>query len=147
MSEMRNKGRSVGEAFQYINWFESMEALVRLPFSMFAEYVPDGNRDYERGEVVRSGCNKWLLQGNGRLDPNKALDAQSLLKLLRDSNSHDPDGTPRNWHREEYCLKGFQRYYDDGDPGRTGWYEVISERVDSATNPNNDMQNWRKVED
>lgn len=39
-----------------------MDALVRLPYMLFPEYVPDGNRQYERGQVVREGTYKYLLQ-------------------------------------------------------------------------------------
>jgi len=115
-----------------------MEALVRAPALIFSEYVPDGKREYNRGEVVREGSSKWLLQNWGKLDPGIPLNQQNLCKLFRDSGRYP-------WVREEYCLKGFERYYDDGDPGRTGWYVVISERVDSGTPPPNDSQNWQKI--
>jgi len=84
------------------------------------------------------------LQNWGRIDVDNPPPTNPLCKLFRDSGRYDPDGTPRNWVREEYCLKGFERYYDGGDPQRTDWYAVKSGRVDSATPPPNDAQNWQK---
>jgi len=134
MSRAREAGRSAWDFTQYIDWFFSMEALVRASFTIFSEYVPDGTREYNRGEVVRDGANKWLLQNWGRLDPNIPLNQNPLLKLFRDGGRYE-------WVREEYCLKGFERYYD-GD-----WYKVIAERADSAIPPPNDGQNWEKIEE
>jgi len=76
----------------------------------------------------------------------------SLSKMLynkpyfRDARGYDNDGTPRKWVPKEYCLNGFPRYCDGGDPQRTGWYIVISDRVDSATPPPNDAQNWKRLD-
>jgi len=142
MSKARDTGLQIGEAFKYIDFFsgKSMEALIRLPYLLFSEYVPDGNREYERGEVVRVGNCKYLLQNWGKLNPDIPLSQQSLCKLFRDSGRYE-------WVREEYCIKGFERYYQDSDPNRTGWYRVISERVDSGTPPPNLIGiDWEKVE-
>jgi len=115
-----------------VDWYFSMEALVRAPHMIFAEYVPDPNREYARGNVVREGQNKWLLQNWGRLDPNIPLGQQNLLKLFRGGERYE-------WVREEYCIKGYERSYEGV------WYRVISERVDDSTPPPNSPQNWLKI--
>lgn len=146
MSKARDAGKSIGEALTKVNWYWSMDALVLLPALLFAEYVPDSNRMYSRGEVIRTGSNKWLLQGDGRIDPNNPPATNSLCKLFRDDGRYDPDGTPRNWWREEYCVRDFERYYEDpNQPKNTGWYRVIVDRVDDATPPPNEPQSWEKV--
>lgn len=149
MSAIRDKAKGVGEAISLIDFSTSernMVALVKLPALLFAEYVPDGERVYERGEVIRVGSNKFLIQNFGKIDPNNPPRIESnqvepsLCKLFRDGGRYD-------WVREEFCLQGFERYYDDGDANRTGWYRVISARVDSGTPPPNDYQHWEKIED
>ena len=129
----REKGHQIGEALTYVNFYWSMDALVRLPAMLFQEYAPDGNRQYERGQVVRQGSYKYLLQGDGKLDPGRPLSELSLLKLFRDSNRYE-------WVREEYCIRGFERSYNDI------WYRVKVDRVDSATPPPNDNQSWEVIE-
>ena len=104
------------------------------------EYVP--NKTWERGKFTRVGNNKYLFEGDIRLNDGES--PASRCKLFRDENANNPDGTPRSWVREEFCIKDTLRYYSDGDPGRTGWYRVISDRVDSATPPPNDTMNWSK---
>jgi len=84
------------------------DALVTFPYLCFEEYVPDAERQYERGQVVRESCCKYLIQNDGvRIDVSRPLREQ--LKLFRDSGRYDEDGAPRTWVREEYCLNGFQR--------------------------------------
>ena len=147
--QARETGRQIGEAISLIDFSISkrnMIALVKFPALLFAEYVPDGNREYERGEVIRVGNYKFLLQNWGKIDPNNPPRVEgnqvypSLCKLFRDAGRYD-------WVREEFCLKGFERHYDDGDANRTGWYRVVSDSVDSGTPPPNDSQNWQKVID
>ena len=149
MSEIKDKAKQIGEAINLIDFSVSernMIALVKLPSLLFAEYVPDGNREYQRGEVIRVGSNKFLLQNWGKIDPSNPPRIEnnqvqpSLCKLFRDNGRYD-------WVKEEFCLKGFKRYYNDGDPNRTGWYVVVSERVDSGTPPPNDSMNWSKLID
>lgn len=147
MSRARDTGKSIGEAFQYIDFFSGKgpDALVRLPYLIFPEYVPDPQRDYQRGEVIRVGNNKYLLQNWGKIDDNNPPRIEGtqcyppLCKLFRDSGRYD-------WVREEYCIKGFERYYDDGDPNRTGWYRVITENAgDNNTPPPGVPQTWEKL--
>ena len=146
MIDFKEFGKQIGEAIRLIDFSVSernMVALVKLPAFLFPEYVPDGQREYQRGEVIRVGNNKYLLQNWGKIDPKNSPRIEngrvepSLCKLFRDGGRYE-------WVREEFCLRGFERYYDDGDPGRTGWYRVVSESVDSGTPPPNDSQNWEK---
>ena len=138
MNPARDAGLSVGAAFRYINFFYAMGALVRLPYLLFPAYVPDGDRQYNQGEVIRVGAEKYLLQNWGGIDPNTPPPTNPLCKLFRDGGRYP-------WVREEYCLKGFERYYDDGDPNRTGWYAVTADYVDDATPPPNAPNMWEKV--
>jgi len=119
------------------------EFLIYCPAQLIPEYEYVPNKNWLRGKFTRVGNDKFLLTGDGRI--NESPVTSSLCKLFRDENSHNPDGLPRHWVREEFCIKDTERYYDDGDPGRTGWYKVISERVDSSTPPPNDYQNWEKL--
>ena len=147
MNGLLEMGKSIGEALRMIDYSVSercMTALVKLPALPFEEYVPDGNREYERGEVIRVGNNKFLIQNWGKIDPanpprveNGQVQPQ-LCKLFRDSGRYE-------WVKEEFCLLGFERYYDDGDENRTGWYRVVSNVVDSGTPPPNDDRNWVRV--
>lgn len=116
------------------------EALVRLPAMMFREYIPDAQRMYERGEVIRVDSCKYLLQGDGRIDIDKPPSANPLCKLFRDGGRYE-------WVREEYCSRGFERYYDDGDPQRTGWYRVTADNAgDNNTPPPGIPQTWKKLD-
>ena len=140
MTTARDTGKQIGEALQLVDWFYSMEALVRLPYMLFTEYIPDGERMYNRGEVIRVGNAKYLLQNWGRIDPNQPPPVNPLCKLFRDSGRYE-------WVREEYCIKGFERYYDDGDPQRTGWYRVIADNAgDNNAPPPGVPMTWEKVE-
>lgn len=134
---MSNRGYELGfqsyDFVKYIDWFYSQEALVRAGYFLFEKYVPDGNRDYRRGEVIRTENYKWLLQNWGRLDPLIPLIQQPLLKLFRDNKRYE-------WVREEFCLQGFERSYGDQ------WYRVITPSVDSATAPPFDTANWQLIE-
>jgi len=113
-------------------------SLVNMPYIVFDEYVPDGNREYQRGEVIRIDKEKYLLQNWGKIDPSdppRIEDNQvrpSLVKLFRDGGLYD-------WVREEFCLEGFPRRYD----GIV--YRLKSNVCDSATPPPNDPQNWEEV--
>jgi len=147
MNKAYEAGKTIGEAISLIDFSVSERnhiALVKLPALLFKEYVPDGNREYQRGEVIRVGTEKYLLQNFGKIDPNNPPRIEgnqvqpSLCKLFRDAERY-------NWVREEFCLKGFERYFDDGDPVRTGWYIVISDVVDNAAPPNALPQNWEKL--
>ena len=120
--------------------------LVRLPAVFLEQYVQDDSRDYneyEQGEVTCIGKNKFLIQNFGRIqhdDPPRIENGEvlpRLCKLFRDKNSHDPDGTPREWVREEFCLKGFERMHNDV------WYVVDADSVDDSTPPPN-SQYWRE---
>ena len=138
IDDIRAVGYSIGDGLKYIDFWaaKNYEALVRLPYIVFAEYVPDGQREYERGEVIRVGCNKYLLQNWGKIDPAIPPPINPLCKLFRDKSAYDPDGTPREWVKEEYCLRDFERLYNGL------WYIVIADRVDSGTPPSNDAASW-----
>jgi len=125
------------------------EQLLRLPAKVFADFVPDPERQYEQGEVIRLDSWKLLCQSAGKIqEPVRIEDNQirpTMLKIFRDINSHDSDGTPRHWIREEFCVQDMMRFWQDSDPNREGWYRVKSLRVDSATSPPNDGLNWEKI--
>jgi len=141
-------GKLIGEAISHIDFSVSERnsvALVKLPSLLFPEYVPDGNREYNRGEVIRVGSEKYMFTNWGKIDPNNPPRIEgtqvqpSLVKLYRDSGRY-------NWVREEFCLQGFERYYEDtGNPSNTGWYRVISDVADGAAPPPNDNR-WSKIE-
>ena len=135
---------------------QNYNAVVILPYSVFRQYAMDvlrperivSNYFYERGEVACVDRCKFLLDGDRRLNPNDPNEIPRIegnevkpgnLKLFRDSGRY-------NWVRNEYCLKGFERYFEDSNrPDKTGWYTVISARVDSSTPPPDDYQNWQKM--
>jgi len=145
MSEMREKGRQVGEALALIDFSVSernYEALVRLPATLFAEYKPDPERMYDRGEVIRVGnTDKYLLTNQGRIDVDKPPPENPLCRLFRDNRRYE-------WVREEYCSNGFERHYTDpSDAKRTGCYKVIANNAgDNNTPPPNLPQTWQKLD-
>ena len=133
MSKARDAGKSIGEALRYVDFFYSMEALARLPAMLFAEYAPDPDRNYNRGEVVRVDNAKYLLQNWGRIDPAQPPPVNSLCKLFRDGGRYE-------WAREEYCIRGFERSYEGV------WYRVTADSVDDATPPPNNPQAWERLD-
>jgi len=141
MSDMRDKGKQIGEALNLIDFFFSHEALARLPAMLFAEYVPDPDRMYNRGEVVRMGSSKYLLQNWGRIDIDKPPPQNPLCRLFRDSGRYE-------WVREEYCAKGFERYYEDANNSQnTGWYKVIADNAgDNNTPPPGMPTVWERLD-
>ena len=138
------RGYRITEGISFIRFIPStpnFTALVTLPYTLFEKYKPDGSRMYERGEVVRVDKEKYLLQNDGKIDPANPPPTNPLCKLFRDDRRY-------NWVREEFCLRGFERYYDGGDPGRTGWYRVIAAVADSATPPPSLVGTvWEKVKE
>jgi len=136
----RDSGKQIGEALRRIDFFYSMEALVRLPAYLFPEYEPDPERMYNRGEVVRIGNAKYLIQNWGRIDLDKPPPVNPLCKLFRDAGRYD-------WVREEYCSRGFERYWENPDrPQDTGWYKVIADNAgDNNTPPPGAETVWEKV--
>ena len=143
MGAAREKGRQIGEALSLIDFSVSeknYEALVRLPAMLFAEYVPDLDRQYERGEVVRMGSCKYLLQNWGKIDPDMPPPVNPLCKLFRDAGRYD-------WVREEYCIQGFERFYEDtSNPQNTGWYRVIAANAGDNNTPPPGVPNvWERV--
>jgi hypothetical protein len=119
-------------------------ALIKFPYSWFQKIKPLNER-YERGEVLQDNGYKYLAENdNISVDPGRPLEEQ--FKLFRDPNAYDEDGTPRLYVPKEYCLKGFPRWYEsESRPEDTGWWEVYSDRVDSAIPPPSDGQNWRFI--
>jgi len=138
MSRAREFGKQLGMALAYVDWYNSMEALVRMPAPAFMLYVPDPDRMYNRGEVVRIGAEKWLLQNWGRIEVDKPPHINPLCKLFRDAGRYP-------WFSEEYCLNGFERYWEDPDSNRTGWYRLIADRIDDSTAPPFNPQAWEKL--
>jgi len=126
----------IRDALRLVDFFFSHEALVRLPPIVFQGYINDPERQYNRGEVIAINECKYLIQNWGRIDSQPRIEGDqvqpSLCKLFRDSGRYD-------WVKEEYCAKGFERFYN-GE-----WYRVISSNVDSGTPPPNDYQNWEKL--
>ena len=117
--------------------------LVQMPYKYFPEFVPDPQRDYDRGEVTRMSWNKYLLPDGGRIDQGQTPATSNRCLLHRDTASFDPDGEKRIWVREELCLLGMWRWDEEsGNSAQHGWYEVITRLVASATPPYNDGANW-----
>ena len=108
--------------------------LLLAPYRHFEEWDGDTGRQYQKGDVVRTGEWKWLLQNNGNISPNPA--GSGLTKLFRSTDSHEEDGAPREWEREEFCIFGMERLYNGA------WYRVKAPVVDSATPPPNDAASW-----
>jgi len=131
--EARDAGRQIGEALRLINFYWSMDALVKLPYILFPEYVPDSERMYNRGNVIRIDKYKYLIQNDGRIDVNNPPPTNSLCKLFRDSGRYE-------WVREEYVLQGFERSYDDL------WYRCIVPIEDGSTPPPNNPSVWELIE-
>ena len=122
------------DGMKHINFWHALGAVVRWSYMRFPEYVPDPNREYVQGEAFRVGYNKYVTHNWGKISGDPS--ASSLCKLVRDVNSHDPDGAPRIWIKEEYCIKGTKRYHIDK------WYIVKTPVADSATPPPNDTAAW-----
>jgi len=138
MSREFDVGLALGSATQMVKLIDfsvserNHTALVIAHWSLFDEYVPDPERMYNRGEVVRVGGSKYLLQNQGRIDLDKPPEINPLCKLFRDAGRYE-------WAREEYCLRGFERQYD-GE-----WYRVTADRVDDSTPPPN-SNSWERVD-
>ena len=138
MNDYRESGRIFASGIRalglvrFLPSTNNYDALIAAHYSYFQKYTPDSERMYDRGEVVRDGINKWLLQGDGRLDAAIPLENQSLLKLFRDNGRYE-------WAREEYVLQGFERSYNGQ------WYRCIAVREDSATPPPNNPASWELV--
>ena len=111
--------------------------LLAYSYTFFEEWDGDTNRQYQRGDVVRVGEWKWMIQNNGNINPNPL--ESGLTKLFRSIASHDEDDTPREWIREEFCISGMERMYN----GK--WYQVIASVVDDATPPPNNQAAWKEL--
>jgi len=127
-------------------------ALVKFHYSVFDEYVPDGEKMYERGEVTREGSDKYMCQNQTRIDPNSSQNKPSFhpqFKLFRDAARLDPDGTPRLWLREEWVILGFERYEDQsmgGRPEDEGWYRCyVPTAGGNNTRPSALPNIWEKL--
>jgi len=139
------EGELVGEAISYLRFLPATNNFISLfmwPSKYFRKYVPSDDM-YERGQVVRGNTpetshKKYLLQGDGRIDKDKPLDEQSLLKLF----IGDVDGP---YVREEFVMQGCNRYWlNPGRPEEDGWYKLIVPWLDDATPPPNAPQNWER---
>ena len=113
----------------------SLRALLAYPYIHFEEWDGDTNRQYQRGEVIRYGEIKLLIQNNGNINNPDPVQA-GITKVVRTTASHNDDGTAREWIREEFCIKGMERLYNGI------WYRVKASVVDSATPPSNDTGSW-----
>jgi len=145
MSKFKEAGKQIGEGISFIKFLpatNNYEALVRLPAILFQEYEPNPERMYERGEVLKmpgDNVSKYLLTGDGRIQNDRPPPENSLCRLFRNRERCE-------WAREEYCSNGFERYYDDGDPKRTGWYKVIASNAgDNNTSPPGLPNIWKKI--
>jgi len=114
--------KTIRQALRLVDFFFSHESLTRLPAAVFDEYVPDPNRMYNRGEVITINECKYLIQNWGRIDPEIPPPTNPLCKLFRDNGRYD-------WVREEYCSRGFERYYEDD------WYRVIADNAGDNNTP------------
>jgi hypothetical protein len=149
MSEIREKGRQIGEGIALLRFLpatNNYKALNRFPAFLFQEYKPDPERNYERGEVIRmpdDSVSKYLLTGDGRIQSTPRIENNqvqpSLLKLFRNA-------ARANWVREEFCERGFERYWENPQrPEENGWYRVIVDVVDDADTPPNAPQRWERL--
>jgi len=146
MSKFREAGQNIAEGMRLIRFLpatNNYEALVRFPASVFQLYMPDPERMYERGEVLRmsdDNISKYLLTGDGRISIDKPPPKNSLCRLFRNSSRFP-------WEREEYCSRGFERHYvDPNSSERTGWYRVIQTNAgDNNTPPPNMPQTWERL--
>jgi len=115
------------------------EALIDLPALLFEEYTnADPDRMYDRGEVLKmpgDKVSKYLLTGDGRIQPDKPPPENSLCKLFRNAGL---DGA-FEWVREEFCTRGFLRHHN----GKL--WRVKVDRVDDATPPPNATDRWEEV--
>ena len=141
MSESYEKGKAITQAIGLLRFLPSdnnFKALVTFPYILFEEYLPDTNRMYERGEVVRVGREKYLFQGDGRLD--KSPKESPLCKLFRDAGRYE-------WVREEYCIEGFIRHWKNpSKPDENGWYRVVTDNAgDNVTPPPGVPWVWERV--
>ena len=144
MSKARETGFALGRIisgvrkFRFLPATNNYESLVDLPAYLFEEYTgADPERMYERGEVLKmplDNVSKYLLTGDGRIPADRPPFENSLCRLFRDAS-------PGMWIREEYCSKGFVRYYDGA------WYMVIANNAgDNNTPPPGLPQTWEKLE-
>ena len=145
MNDIKNKAKQIGEALSLIDFSVSernFTALVKLPALLFTEYAEDPQREYNRGEVIRVGNNKYLLQNWGKIDADRPPPVNPLCKLFRDGGRYE-------WVREEWCIQGFERYWENAErPQDTGWYRVIAASAgDNNTPPAGVPGVWIKIED
>ena len=123
-------------------------ALAMAPFTMFLEFDGDGNADRLRGRLVIRDhrihipefCRaKWLMQQDGRIDPDIPFDQNPRLKLFRDGDNEYP------YFREEFTLSGWIRtFVSQHNPSQTGRYQVSDrvEYVDSSQEPPANPHAW-----
>jgi len=123
-----------GKIFSAIDFSTSeslLDLLAKLAASNFPEYVPDPEKTYFKGEVVRtSDTDKYMAQNQTTTSVHPSQNP--TFKLFRDDLIYE-------WVREEYCLRGYVRGYE----GK--FYQVIAARVDSATPPPNDTASWKEI--
>lgn len=145
----KEAGKQIGEAINLIDFSLSennFTALAKLPYILFAEYIPDPDKMYYRGEVIRVKDNKYLIQNQGRIENDRPPHINSLCKLFRDSKRYDFDGNVRFWVREEWCLFGYERYYENPDrPQDNGWYRVKTNHAEGNNTQPPGMPNiWER---
>ena len=141
--EQIGEDTSKGVALMRFTNEDSRVSLVTLPYIYFPEFVFIQNHDYERGEVVRIGSNKYLFPDGGRIDHGQTPATSNRCLLHRDRSSYEPDGARRQWVREEFCLQGWLRYWTNASrPQENGWYRVRVRRVMDSTNPAGASDRW-----
>jgi len=117
--------------------------LLDIPYKYIKEFVYIEDYNYDRGEAVRTGWNKWVAPDGGTLNQNETPETSPRFLLHRDSASFDPDGTKRHYVGEEMCLLGTWRWDEEsGNSAQHGWYMVKTRLVASKTPPYNDGANW-----
>jgi len=143
MHEARDFGKQIAEGLAFLDIISERDfrGCLRLPATLYPEYVPDPEIDYKRGMVLRmpgDKVSKYAFTGDGRIQNGNPPPINSLLKLVRNLAGR------YRWVREEFCEKGMWRWWDN-DPNRPeqhGWYEVIADIVDDATEPPNATNRW-----
>jgi hypothetical protein len=136
-------GVSEGIAFFDVISERSFRGCLRVPATLYPEYVPDPNRNYLRGTVLKmpdDNVSKYVFTGDGRIpnDRPPGHPEQRQLRLVRNR-------TGRFRHvREEFCEQGMWRWWD-ADPNRQeqhGWYELIVPIFDGNQDPPQIPQIW-----
>jgi len=122
------KGVSEGIAFFDVINERGYRGCLRVPATLYPEYVPDPNRQYTRGTVLK-------MPGD---NVSKYVATADNIRIPNDRPPGHPDN--RDWRlvrnltgkyrhvKEEFCEKGAWRWWDEDSnrPQDHGWYELIA---------------------